>query len=128
MKKLFLLCLIFLISIMPITNVNAATLREKEFIDKGPYATDLETRERVEPIEVNESVTMSTRGDTIHVTQTIVYNGEVTPSATIGSSKIIGTAVYKGTLYLHYYYYMVADNQTTAYYEGTLYLQPNPAY
>lgn len=121
-----MLCLVFLLSISPALDVNAASSAGKESIDKGPYAVDIETRELVNPVDISESFVMSTRGDSIHVTQTIVYNGEVVPSATVGSSRIIGTNVYKGTLYLSYYYYIVADNQTTAVYEGYIYLQPNP--
>lgn len=123
MKKLLMFCLVILLAGGPSLNVNAAEpiSSEVDLIKEPLFAINVETGELVQPTDIQESYVMSINQDYITVSRTITYQGEVTPAATIGYTNIIGDSTYTGTLYLQYYIYR--NNQTTAYYEGTIYLQ-----
>ncbi len=125
MKKLLMCCMVILLAVTPVMNVNAATANaEAENIMINQFrATDVKTGHMINPLDVSESYIISADQKSMTVSSTITYQGEVVPAATIIQTRSFEGLTYKGTLYLQYYYYVRADNQTTAYYEGTLYLQ-----
>jgi len=63
------------------------------------------------------------RSNSMDVTREVVFNGDVTPAYQISWEERMGGYSFKGTLYLTEYKYNKKSNQTTAYYEGTLYRQ-----
>lgn len=66
-----------------------------------------------------EELTLNARGN-ISVDRQIVYNGKVTPPATLVWVEEISGVTYSGTLKLKFYTYSVEENKTTACYTGVL--------
>ena len=64
---------------------------------------------------------LSTTANSITVTKRIVYNGEITPSASLSWTEKIDGISYSGTLRLMSFNYDPSTNQTTTTYYGTLY-------
>ena len=64
--------------------------------------------------------TISTTSNSITVTRTIIYEGQVTPTFSRSWIETINGVTYSGTLYLYYSDYDADTNQTTAVYRGTL--------
>lgn len=125
MKKILMCCLVILLAVTPAMNVSAASFNvEAENIFNNQFrAMDIETGQMINPINIDESFVISPNQESMTVSSTITYQGEVIPATTIIQTRTFEGQTFKGTLYLQYYSYRKSTNQTIAYYEGTLYLQ-----
>lgn len=128
MKRFLLCCFAIMLVNTSVVTVNAADLISEDAsadqviqTETQIFATDIETGNLIAPLTSEEVCVISSDQTSMTVTKTVVFQGEVTPPATIVQSNTVSGKTYTGTLYLTSYIYY--DGQTTAYYEGTLYLQ-----
>ena len=112
MKKNFLLTLlIILLSTFPLS-VHAQNI-------SAPFITYGTTEEGV-TYQIYGEI-LSTTANSVTVTRSIVYDGNVTPTLTLSWTENIDGSSYSGTLRLINSRYNESANQTTATYYGTLY-------
>lgn len=108
--KLFIIMTLLLVSTFSI-NINAKT-PDGTFI-----CTDI-TEDGIS-YQVYGSI-ISKTSDSVTVSRTIVYDGNVTLSRTLAWTEYIDGVKYSGTLYLASRHYDYGTNQTTGFYQGTL--------
>ena len=111
MKKTFLIALLtILLSAIPL-NTHAQNL-------SLPLVTYGITEEGISYQVYGE--TLSTTSNSVTVTRSIVYNGNVSPSTSLSWTENIDGYTYSGTLRLTRSTYNESTNKTTAVYYGTL--------
>lgn len=125
MKKLLICCFAILLASVPVCSVSAAAPNTTVIIADDNYSLTVETTQELGDkfIGSDDVFTISPDGNSITSTLTMNYQGEVVPARSVNVTKTVGGSVYKGTVYLISYWYIVDTDITTANYEGTLYLQ-----
>lgn len=124
MKKYLLLCIAILLFAMPINcyaNTNPPAHSQYASNGKQVFLASGYTEDGIYYEVYGEKATINpnTRHD-IHVERTVSFTGKIFPPQTLDWLEEINGMDYVGTLTLTSFYYDVAANKTTGFYEGII--------